>query len=186
MKLFIGSSANDFLPEKYLQDCTNYLDELFKLNYDLVFGATNRGIMALSYNAAKKYNKKVIGICPEIYKDNYKTLDCNESLLTKTVNERTKGVIDCSDAIIFLPGGIGTIYELFTAIETKRSKEFNKPIVIYNSCGYYNNLLTFLNQAIKENFISEEVITLFHISDSVTDTINYINNYYTNKNISQN
>lgn len=178
MKLFIGSSANDNIKEAYLSDCNSYLEELFKLDNDLIFGATNRGLMSLSYNIAKQHKKHVTGICPLIYKDNYKELDCTEELLTNTVGERTKAVIDASDAIIFLPGGIGTVYELFTSIETKRSKEINKPIVIYNSCGYYDSLLTFLKQATKENFITEEVNALFHISKSAKDTINYINNYY--------
>ena len=52
MKVFIGCSSRENIPDKYFNDCEKLLDELFKLNNDLVFGAYNKGLMALSYDKA--------------------------------------------------------------------------------------------------------------------------------------
>lgn len=149
MKLFIGCSSSNNISTEYFDDCKVLLEELMKEN-DLVFGACNSGLMWLAYNTTLKANGNITGICPETYKDDFKTLKCDTEITTKSVSERTDSVISSSDAIIFLPGGIGTIYELFTAIESKRCHEFDKPIVIYNSNGYFDKLLEFMDNVYSE------------------------------------
>ena len=157
MKLFIGCSSSEQIPQIYIKDCENYLKELFKLDNTLVFGAYNKGLMAISYEQALNNNKEII---------------------TNSISERTEKLIEESDVLIFLPGGIGTIYELLTAIESKRSKEFDKPIIIYNSNHYFDNLLLFLDNIYNQNFTNKSVKNCYHISNNITDTIEYINNYY--------
>ncbi len=85
-------------------------------------------------------------------------------------------LIEESDAIIFLPGGIGTMQELFTAIEIKRSKEINKPIIIYNSNGFFDELLILLEKIYQENFADSLTSKNYHISNSIEDTLEYLNN----------
>ena len=67
MKIFIGCSANNNIPEKYIKDCKEYLKNILKEN-DLIFGACNDGLMGISYRIAKKNKRNITGICPEIYK----------------------------------------------------------------------------------------------------------------------
>ncbi len=176
MKLFIGCSSSNDIPQKYIDDCKIYLEELL-IGNDIVFGACSDGLMGISYNIAKKNNKKITGICPVSFKEDLQKLECDYEELTETISQRTTSVIDASDALIFLPGGIGTIYELFTAIESKRSHEFDKPIVIYNSCNYFDKLFSFLELIYSESFTSDRVKKCYHISNTAEDTLNYINNY---------
>lgn len=182
MNLFIGSSSIETIPQKYLTDCEIYLEKLFQENNDLVFGAYNYGIMNLSYENALKYNRKITSIVPELYKDDLKELTSTHEIITKNTPERTNALFQKSDALIFLPGGIGTIYELFAAIECKRNHEFNKPIIIYNSCNFFNELLTLLEKLYQEKFIKENVKQHYHISSNAKDTLEYINKYYQNNN----
>ena len=176
MKLFIGCSSSNDIPKDYLSDCENYLNVLLKDN-DVVFGACNSGLMGLSYNIAKKNDNKVTGICPVSYKDDLLSLDCDEERLTDSISDRTDKVIECADALVFLPGGIGTIYELFTAIESKRSHEFDKPIVIYNSNHYFDKLLEFLETMYDQRFTATKVKDCYYVSSSPEDTLEYLNNY---------
>ena len=178
MKLFIGCSSSNDIPEQYFINCINYLEELFKLDNDLVFGAYNKGLMSTSYNLAQKYNRKIIGITPKIFEDALKDLDCTETIITNTINDRTTALIKESDALIFLPGGIGTIYELLSAIESKRSGEFNKPIIIYNCNNFFDKLLSFLDNIYLEKFTLSKVKECYYVSNNITDTINYLDNYY--------
>ena len=176
MKLFIGCSSSNNIPSEYFNDCKIFLEELMR-KHDLVFGACATGLMGLSYNIALNSNREVTGICPEVYKDNLKELNCDIKILTKSVSERTSSVISSSDALIFLPGGIGTIYELFTAIESKRCHEFDKPIVIYNSKGYFNLLIEFMQKVYGENFSNLKDQKNYFVSDSIPSILYYIENY---------
>lgn len=176
MKLFIGCSSSNDIPEKYKKDCEKLLEELFKLDNDLVFGAYNKGLMNQAYKIALKHNKQVIGITPEIFKEDLKNLDCSKEIITRNISNRTEKVIEESDVLIYLPGGIGTIYELFTSIESKRSKEFNKPIIIYNSNNYFDKLLLFLEEIYNQNFTSSKVKDCYYISNNITDVLNYLKN----------
>lgn len=176
MKLFIACSASRDIPKEYFTLCKNFLNELMKDN-DLVFGACKSGLMEIAYEITKKYNGRVIGICPDRYKHDFKTLDCNSQIITETISERTNALITESDALIFLPGGIGTINELFTAIECKRCHEFDKPIIIYNPNGFYNKMFEFLEQIYEEKFARIIDKELYLVSESSEEILNYINNY---------
>ena len=176
MKLFIGCSSSSYIPTEYFDDCKALLEELMKTN-DLVFGACNSGLMGLAYNIALELNRTITGICPEAYKDDFKTLKCDTEITAKSVSERTENLIEECDALIFLPGGIGTIYELFTAIESKRCHEFNKPIVIYNSNGYFDKLLEFMDKIYRENFSGFIDKRNYLVTDSISSILYYINNY---------
>lgn len=177
MKLFIGCASSKDIPEKYFKDCENYLKTLFKEDNDLIFGAYNKGIMGLSYDIACANKRKITGICPEVYKNDLKALELDTEGLTDTISERTMKLINDSDAIIFLPGGIGTMQELFTAIECKRSNEFDKPIIIYNSNNYYDKIFSALDKIYNEKFTDRKVSKCYHISNSIEDTLDYLNNY---------
>lgn len=178
MKVFIGCSSREEIPEEYKKDCKDYLEKIFEENNDLVFGADNKGFMGLSYETAQKFERKIIGICPELYKKDFENLNCTTEIIAKNVGERTDEMIKNSDALVFLPGGLGTVYELFTAIETKRSHEHAKPIIIYNSCDYFDRLIKLLEKMYDENFTAEKYKEVYYISNSAEDTINYIKNYY--------
>lgn len=174
MKLFIGCSSSNNIPDKYLKDCSNYLEELLREN-DIIFGGCSTGLMGLAYNITKEYGNKVTGISPNIFKSDLDNIDCDQKIITDNISRRTEGLINEADALIFLPGGIGTIYELFTAIELKRSHEFNKPIILYNSNQYFTKLLDFLSTMYEEGFADCNIKSCYHISDSVSDTIKYLN-----------
>ena len=94
----------------------------------------------------------------------------------------TDKAIELSDAIIILPGGIGTIYELLTAIECKRSCEFDKPIIIYNSCGYYDKMLELLELTYNEDFALRIVEENYYVCNNASDAIKYVESFDYNKN----
>ena len=180
MKIFVGCSSSNDIDERYINDSRNYLKELLKDN-DLVFGASNGGIMGISYDIAKGNDRTITGICPSIYKDDLNELKCAKTILTDTINDRTNALINESDAIVFLPGGIGTIYELFAMIECKRNKEFDKPVIVYNSLNYFDKLFEFLDLLYDKKFTSNKVQDCYHISSSIEDTLKYLENYNKSK-----
>lgn len=173
MKLFIGSSSCEDIPKEYVDDCTNLLEVLLKDN-DLVFGAYNKGLMGISYEIAKKNHRYIIGICNEFYKDSLKDLECDVEEFTKSMVESTLKIYENSDALIILPGGFGTIYEFFTANYSKVCNEINIPIILYNSCGYYDKLISFMDDVCRNNFVREQERGNFVVANTIDEVLSYL------------
>lgn len=176
MQIFVGCSSRDNIPKKYYNDCNILLNKLLKEN-DLVFGAFHGGLMGIAHDITLQNENKIIGICPEVYKHDFDNLKCNKEILTKNIMERTSEIIKNSDILLFLPGGIGTIYELYTALECKRCHEFDKPIIIYNSNGFFDKLLDFMEVIYEEKFASYDDKNLYFISNDIEEIQKYISKY---------
>ena len=177
MKIAVCCSSSDNIDKKYIESSGRLLEQIFKKDNDLVFGAMNNGIMGIAYKAAKKYNRNVTGIAPEIYKDDFKDLDCENEILTRNVNERTEALVNNSDILLFLPGGIGTIYELISAIEMKRSKEFDKPIIVYNETGFFDEMLQMLNKVYQRNFTNQNVRASYNIANDYMTVLDLLGKF---------
>ena len=154
MKLCICCSSHSDIPKKIYQESQDLLKEALKKN-DLVFGTSTEGLMGLAYTIAKENQKKVIGICPKGYAYMYSKLNCEEEIITNEMLDSTMKMIQASDAILVLPGGFGTVYELFTAIQSKICEEHNLPIILYNINGYYNQIIEFIDKMYEQNFAKE-------------------------------
>lgn len=182
MKIFIGCSSSNNIYSEYFDDCKALVDNLLSDN-DLVFGACNSGLMGLAYDSALRNNRSVTGICPKLYTDDFDDLECSTEIVTDSVSERTQKLISESDALVFLPGGLGTLHELFTAIESKRCHDFDKPIVVYNSNGFYDGIITFIKKLEILNFLRDDEELNFFVTDSSDEVVNYISSY--NKGLSR-
>lgn len=174
-RIFIGcSSRNVEINNEIQYEINLLLKGLFKGDCDLVFGGNINGIMGKSYEVAKFHNRKVTAICPEIYASNLTKLHCDEVVITHTVAERTEEMYKRADVLVFLPGGTGTFYELLAAIECKRGQEFDKPIIIFNYHGFFNNLLLSLEELYDKGFADKSIKDLYCVFTDAWDVINYI------------
>ena len=120
MNLFVACSSSNDISNNYLELSKSYLDALLK-EHNLVFGAYNAGIMGIAYNITLNNKKKITGVCPKCYKNDLLNLNCDNEIITEDILTRTKSLIDEADALIFLPGGVGTILELVAAIDKKKN-----------------------------------------------------------------
>lgn len=173
MRIFIGGAFNDNIPNKYKVACKKYVSELLEDN-DLVFGGAKNGLMGIIYDCAKNCNSKVIASCPKIFEESLNELEIDESFVTSTMFESTIYLFDRSDAIVFVPGGVGTLYELFNILQAIICKEYDIPVVIFNPNNYYDNLINMLDKMSEENFVSADAKKLYYVSDSASDTLEYI------------
>lgn len=165
MNIFIGCSSSDSIDNIYL-------DETFKIakkikNNNLIVGGIN-GLMGI---LIKEFLSSTV-VCVKDYFDNIDNR--YNKIVFDTVNDRKNAIIDMADVFLFLPGGIGTIDEIFSVIEAKRSKQHNKKIIIYNINHYYDNLVNLFDGMYKDNFSDSANKDLYVITDSLIDCINYI------------
>ncbi len=173
MKVCICSSANADIKEEYYKDCEEALNYILKYN-DLVFGAYDTGLMGLSYKIAKENNRRITGIAPDVYSDSFDRLKCDEEIITMKIMDSTKAMFDVSDAVVILPGGFGTVYEFFAAIQMIVCNESTIPIILYNSCGFYDDLILSIKKMYNTGFASSSNVEYFKIANNVEELKNLL------------
>ena len=91
------------------------------------------------------------------------------------MHERKSRMAELSDAIISLPGGVGTWEELFEALAWNQLGFYSKPIVLFNVNGYYSSLYQFSIDAVKEGFLPKTTFEELFISDDLEAIFEFIN-----------
>lgn len=124
----------------------------------LVYGGGNVGLMGALAEAAMKEGGTVIGIIPVKLFEMVEQMELSELLVVKDMHERKAMMQDKADAFIALPGGIGTMEELFEVWAWRYIGYHTKPVGLLNTDGYYNTLLEFLQKMTSEGFMKNEIL----------------------------
>ena len=174
MKIFIAGSVKSNIPQNYIDEAKKLGIYLSKNNHDIICTPNKSGIVNTVCEQIKRNSlSQVYFVIPKIYSNLLNNIN-NIDKFTNTINERTDYFLQKSDISLFLPGGFGTLYELFTAIETKKGKEHFSKIIIVNSFGFFDNILEMFKKLYNENFAIEENKNLYYIASGVDETIEYI------------
>lgn len=178
MKISVFAASSSKIPSKFFTVASE-LGRLIAVNkHEVVFGGGGIGLMGALADKSMEHGGKVIGVIPEFMVKNgwgHSTID--ETLVTPDMNSRKKKIFEISDAVIALPGGVGTLEELTEAITLKQLSLFKGPIVILNVFGFYNTLLKYLDELVKQNFMRNEHKNMWYVADNPEDALNYINSY---------
>ena len=175
MKIFIGGSVSDSIEEKYKKEGERLVDLIIDNNLDVIVCADLRGMIGLLYAKIKEKNKnKIILTLPQIYLKYAEDIKDEIDILTENINERTEKSIKEADACLFMPGGIGTTYELLSAIETKRAGEHDNKIILVNSYGFYDDFLYMINNMEQKGFVDSKDKDVFYVANTVDEAIKYI------------
>jgi uncharacterized protein (TIGR00730 family) len=122
----------------------------------LIYGGGNVGLMGIAANAALDAGGKVIGIIPsDIADKEVGHVGVTELQVVDSMHERKMRMAKLADGIIALPGGLGTLEELFEMLTWSQLGFHNKPIGLVNVAGYYDLLLSFLDHMVDERFVKQ-------------------------------
>lgn len=175
MKIFLAGSVSDDIDEKYKKEGEKLVDFIIENKFDVICCADFRGMIGTMYRKMKEFNQaKMILTVPKIYLKYTENIKEKIDIITDTINERTDASIKNADICLFMPGGIGTTYEMLSAIETKRAGEHNKEIIIVNLFGFYNDFITMIDNMNNKKFVKTEDKNVYKIINTVEDAIDYI------------
>lgn len=120
----------------------------------LVFGGSNVGMMKTLADAALAAGGKVVGVFTTNLPMSLAHPGLTELVVTHSLAERKREMIDRADALVALPGGLGTLDELFDALALRRVKNggHKKPVGVLNVNGYYDSLIDFVLQTRNKGF----------------------------------
>ena len=163
--VFCGSnSGNDPIYEQHAKDLGTLLAEN---NITLIYGGGNTGLMGAVANAALAYNGRVIGVIPELLTNierQHKGL--TDLQVVADMHARKKIMYDLCEAAIILPGGNGTMDEMFEMITWNALTIHEKKIILLNTAGYYNALIAHINQMQVHGFLHTDLRDTFEIYET--------------------
>lgn len=150
--VYCGSSPGR-RPE-YLESARILAQEIVKRDIGLVYGGASVGIMGEIADTVLDGGGEVIGVIPQTLVD--KEVSHNgltELKIVDSMHERKAIMADASDGFIALPGGLGTIEELFEVLTWSQFGFHKKPCALLNVKGYYDHLSLFMDYAVEEQFV---------------------------------
>ncbi|MGQ9619546.1 MAG: LOG family protein [Bacteroidales bacterium] len=151
---------------------------LAKSGMEVIYGGGGIGLMGKLADAVIKSNGRITGVIPRFMKDEgWGHNGITEMIVTADLPERKNRMIGSSDAIVALPGGIGTIEELTEAITLKQLGFFRGPVVILNTLNYYSHFLKFLRHMISGNFMRQVHGEMWSVADKPAEVIKIILDY---------
>ena len=145
---------------------------------ELLYGGGSVGLMKVIADVMLDNHCKVIGTITEHLMDmevGYKAID--ELIVVDSMAERKKILEDMADAFIAMPGGVGTLDELFEVMVLSQLRVFDKPVALYNVNGYFDDIVRFLERATKEGFIHSEHANNIIVSDDPKKLLDGIENF---------
>lgn len=168
--VFCGSSAGN--KPVYEQQAFELGKILAEKGLVLVYGGAKVGLMGAVADGAIQANGKVIGVLPHFLQQKELAHEgLTELILVDTMHERKTKMNDISDAVIALPGGFGTMEELFEMLTWGQLGLHRKPIGLLNTNGFYDPLLQLAETMNSERFLSPENKNMLLHSDKIEDLL---------------
>ena len=170
-------SSSSTTDEVFRRSAAELGSAIARSGWGLVYGGNRVGMMGILADAARAAGGKVIGITPQRFIDHGLSDEhCDELVVTRDMRERKQILEFRGDALCALPGGLGTMEELFEVVVGRQLGYHNKPIVVLNIANFYEPLITMIEHGIEHKFIKVKSRQLFHMADSVENAINYLRN----------
>lgn len=164
--VFCGSSNGNTPQYKLLADRLGTLLAENKLG--LVYGGGNVGLMGSVANAALTGGSEVIGVIPKYLQTReMANFQVTQLHVVEDMHERKRMMYDFSDAFVIIPGGMGTLDEMFEIVTWAQLGLHSKPIYLLNVFGFYDHLISFLKHSHESGFIKEQHYNLINVVDDV-------------------
>lgn len=174
--VFLGSSLGN--REIYKEATELLAKELVSNGYQIVYGGGSNGLMGVLGDSVVDAGGYITGIITEQLDDiEVGHQGLNELIIVKNMHERKKMMADKSQAVVCLPGGVGTWEEFFESLTWNQLGLQTKPIILLNIENYYSKLKIFIQHAVDEGFLPQSTSDELVLVDDVDEAILQIKNF---------
>lgn len=173
----VYSSSSDAVNPLFFKVAQDLGARIALKGYGLVYGGTDVGLMGALARAVHEHGGRVVGVIPDVIKEKLKApAYLDELVVTPDLRARKAAMEQRADAFVGLPGGFGTLEELFEVITLKQLRVHNKPIALINAHGFYDGLVEFLEQLYRANFIKDAARHLYLVTSDIHAIFPYFEN----------
>jgi len=141
MKVCVCGGTNPATNPKWLQGACELGELMCQHDFEMVWGGNAFGVLSSVHKHYIEKQKDNTLVLPTAYEDDLLTMETDKVVRTDLVVERTHQMFLMADVVVIIPGGIGTIYEFWTAVEGLRAGEYGFNIIMLNYKGFYKNQL---------------------------------------------
>lgn len=174
--VFCGSSFG--LHEIYKTQAMLVGETLAQRKIKIIYGGAKVGLMGVVADAALRLGGEVIGVLPRFLSSKEIAHErLTELVMVESMHERKTKMHDLSDGIIALPGGFGTMEELFEVLTWAQLGLHRKPIGLLNIDGYYDHLNMLIRTMVEKEFLKEINQKMLLISSSISQLLEVMNSY---------
>ena len=153
-RIAVYCSASDGVPEVYNRAAYRLGQILGEAGIDVVYGDGGIGLMRHLSDGALSVGGTVTGVIPRfMVEQGWNNPRSTRTIVTETMHERKATIVEMVDAMVALPGGIGTMEELMECLTWKQLGLHGKPVVILNTNGYFDPVLAALDKMVAEHFM---------------------------------
>ncbi|MET8260053.1 TIGR00730 family Rossman fold protein [Micromonospora sp. NPDC005553] len=176
--VFCASSRT--LDQRWLDLAAETGAELARRGHTLVSGGGCVGMMGALADGARSAGGRTVGVIPQSLVDlEVADLASDELLVTDSMASRKTLMIDKSDAFLTLPGGLGTLDELFEVWTTATLAQHTKPMVLIDTDGFYRPLLDWLDALADQTFLKPAGRDLLTVTTTVTEALDVLESHLT-------
>jgi hypothetical protein len=172
MTICVFASSSSRIDNQYAI-AASCLGKLFaQANMDVVYGGGGIGLMGQLADAVLENGGKITGVIPSFMIDEgWDHASVSEMIVTSDMADRKKQMLAKSDAVVALPGGVGTLEELTEAMTLKQLGLYKGPIIILNTLNFYKSFLEFLGHMVSGNFLRYEHKGMWEVAESVEEVM---------------
>jgi hypothetical protein len=167
MTICVFASSSSRIDSEYATAAANLGKLLANAGFDVVYGGGGIGLMGKLADAVIENGGRITGVIPSFMKDegwDHRTV--SEMIITSDMGERKKKMFSLADAVVALPGGVGTLEELTEAMTLKQLGLYQGPIIILNTMNFYRSFIEFLEHMVSGNFLRYEHKGMWEIAGS--------------------
>ena len=141
----------------------------------IVFGGVNQGLMECVAKAAKEAGGKTVGVVPSIVEESGRTSQYNDEVISCTnLNERKQLMIEQSDVFIALPGGVGTLDEIFTVASSFTIGYHHKKVILYNMKGFWDSTIQMLDDLQQRGMVRGRWHDYIQVANNLEELVNLV------------
>lgn len=171
-------SSSEALAPSYFTAATEFGALLAQKNYTLIYGGGRIGLMGAVARAVHQYGGRVIGVIPKSLQDKEVGYnDADELIITKDLRDR-KAIMEArADAFVALPGGFGTLEEIFEILTLKQLQFHTKPILLVNTNRFYDRIVALCEHIYAERFAKPDSRLLYYLAPDPASVFSHLENY---------
>ena len=172
MRIAVYCSSSPAIDQKYIDLAYELGEEVGRRNWELVSGGGNISAMGAISRGARSVGGHTIGVIPQLLVDiEFADKESDELHIVDSMRNRKAKIEDLADAFIALPGGIGTLEELFEIWVGRYLKFHNKPVIVLDPFGLYQPLHELISHLEVEGFVKPGQRELLHWATSVDEAL---------------
>lgn len=172
MHITVYSASSGQVAAPYVEAARQLGSLLAARGHTLVNGAGRTGLMGAAADACLAAGGEAIGVIPQfMVEQGWQHTGMTRLVVTPDMHARKETMAQLSDACMALPGGVGTLEELLEIITWKQLGLYLKPIVVVNTCNYFDPLLEQLEQAARQSFMRPQHKEIWRVAQTPDEAI---------------